>query len=84
MQQVMRPYATAGIALVGASIIAVTPLAVPPPKVEVRPVQLVDAWSDLLTDTTANLAASPAGLTCRTSRKFSMRSSPTRSASSMR
>src|SRR5277367_5762485 len=30
-------------------------MAVPPPKVEMRPVQLVDAWSDLLTDTTANL-----------------------------
>jgi hypothetical protein len=55
MQHVLRPYATAGVALVGASIIAVTPLAVPPPNVQVRPVQLVDAWSDLLTDTTANL-----------------------------
>jgi hypothetical protein len=55
MQHALRPYATAGVALVGASIIAVTPLAVPPPKVEMRPVQLVDAWSDLLTATTANL-----------------------------
>jgi hypothetical protein len=55
MQHALRPYATAGVALVGASIIAVTPLAVPPPKVETRPVQLVDAWSDLLTETTANL-----------------------------
>jgi len=55
MQHALRPYATAGVALVGASIIAVTPLAVPPPNVQVRPVQLVDAWSDLLTDTTANL-----------------------------
>jgi hypothetical protein len=55
MQNAPRPYATAGIALVGASIIAVTPLAVPPPSVQMRPVQLVDAWSDLLTDTTANL-----------------------------
>jgi hypothetical protein len=55
MQHALRPYATAGVALVGASIIAVTPLAVPSPKVEMRPVQLVDAWSDLLTDTTANL-----------------------------
>jgi hypothetical protein len=55
MQTALRPYATAGVALVGASIIAVTPLAVPPPSVQVRPVQLVDAWSDLLTDTTANL-----------------------------
>jgi hypothetical protein len=55
MQYALRPYATAGVALVGASIIAVTPLAVPPPNVQVRQVQLVDAWSDLLTDTTANL-----------------------------
>ena len=31
MQQALRPYATAGVALVGASMIAVTPLAVPPP-----------------------------------------------------
>ncbi len=55
MQQVMRPYATAGIALVGASIIAVTPVAAPLPEIAMRPVKLVDAWSDLLTDTTANL-----------------------------
>jgi hypothetical protein len=55
MQQALRPYATAGIALVGASMIAVTPLAVPPPNVQVRPVQLVDAWSELVTNTTANL-----------------------------
>jgi hypothetical protein len=55
MQHALRPYATAGVALVGASIIAVTPLAVPPPNVQARPVQLVDAWSTLLTDTTDNL-----------------------------
>jgi hypothetical protein len=55
MQQVMRPYATAGIALVGASIIAVTPIAAPLPEIQTRPVQLVDAWSDLVTETTANL-----------------------------
>ncbi len=55
MQHALRPYATAGIALVGASIIAVTPLAVPPPRVETRPVQLVDAWSELISNTTANL-----------------------------
>ena len=55
MQQVMRPYATAGIALVGASIIAVTPIVAPLPEIQTRPVQLVDAWSDLVTETTANL-----------------------------
>ena len=61
MQHVLRPYATAGVALVGASMIAVTPLVVPMPSVQTRPVQLVDAWSDLLTDTTANLQSVLAG-----------------------
>ena len=55
MQQALRPYATAGIALVGASMIAVTPMVVPPPAAQVRSVQLVDAWSDLVSATTANL-----------------------------
>jgi hypothetical protein len=55
MQHVLRPYATAGVALVGASIIAVTPVAAPPIGVQVRPVKLVDAWSDLVANTTANL-----------------------------
>jgi hypothetical protein len=44
VQQALRPHATAGLALVGASMIAVTPRVVPPPGVQVRPVQLVDAW----------------------------------------
>jgi hypothetical protein len=55
MQQTLRPYATAGVALVGASIIAVTPVAAPLPEIQARSVKLVDAWSDLLTETTANL-----------------------------
>lgn len=55
MQQALRPYATAGIALVGASMIAVTPTVLPPPVAQVRSVQLVDAWSDLISTTTANL-----------------------------
>lgn len=54
MQQALRPYATAGLALVGASMIAVTPVAAPPAAVSVRPVQLVDAWSDLFTNTADN------------------------------
>jgi hypothetical protein len=54
MQQALRPYVTAGIALVGASTIAVTPVVAPPIGVQVRPVKLVDAWSDLLTESTAN------------------------------
>jgi hypothetical protein len=55
MQYALRPYATTGIALVGASIIAVTPVVAPLPETQARSVRLVDAWSDLLTDTTANL-----------------------------
>jgi hypothetical protein len=55
MQQALRPYATAGIALVGASMIAVTPMVVPPPAPQVRSVKLVDAWSELITNTTANI-----------------------------
>lgn len=54
MQQALRPYATAGLALVGASMIAVTPVVAPPTGAVVRPVQLVDAWSDLFTETAAN------------------------------
>ena len=54
MQQALRPYVTAGIALVGASMIAVTPVVAPPIGVQVRPVKLVDAWSDLITESTAN------------------------------
>lgn len=57
MQYALRPYATAGVALVGASIIAVTPVVVPLPEVQTRSVQLVDAWADLVTDTTANLTS---------------------------
>jgi len=56
MQNSLRPYATAGVAIVGASIIAVTPMvAAPPIGVQARPVKLVDAWSDLISNTTANL-----------------------------
>src|ERR1700744_1339775 len=55
MQEALRPYATAGIALVGASMIAVTPMVVPPPTPQARSVQLVDAWSDLISTTTTNL-----------------------------
>jgi hypothetical protein len=55
MQQALRPYATAGIALVGASMIAVTPMVVPPPAPQVRSVKLVDAWSELITNTTTNI-----------------------------
>ncbi len=68
MQYALRPYATAGVALVGASIIAVTPVAAPLPELQARSVKLVDAWSDLLTDTTTNLTTSPTTPTQRPSR----------------
>jgi hypothetical protein len=42
MQQTLRPYVTAGIAIVGASLIAVTPVATPPPNVQQRALKLVD------------------------------------------
>jgi len=61
VQHVLRPYATAGVALVGASVIGVTPMVAPMPSVQTRPVQLVDAWSDLVADTTANFQNIVAG-----------------------
>ena len=54
MQHALRPYVTAGVALVGASMIAVTPVAAPPIDAQFRAVQLTDAWSDLFTETAAN------------------------------
>jgi hypothetical protein len=46
VHQALRPYATAGVALLGASLIAVTPVTAPSPgvpQVQVRAVQLLDA-----------------------------------------
>ncbi|MGA8543946.1 MAG: hypothetical protein WB785_01645 [Mycobacterium sp.] len=54
MQQALRPYVTTGIALVGASMIAVTPVAAPPIGAQVRPVRLVDAWSDFFAESATN------------------------------
>lgn len=59
---VLRPYLTAGVAVAGAGIIAITPVApvtVPAPVSgsQFHAVQLTDAWSDLFTHTTANLAS---------------------------
>lgn len=62
MQQLaLRPYITAGIAVAGAGIITVAPVApvttpVPVSGAEFHAVQLTDAWSDLFAHTTANLA----------------------------
>ena len=36
MQSALRPYATAGVALVGASVIAASPVTMPPTAIEVR------------------------------------------------
>jgi hypothetical protein len=38
MYQGIRPYVTSGIALVGASVVAVSPMTVPPPEVHVNPI----------------------------------------------
>lgn len=56
MQRATQPYVTSGIALVGASLIAVTPVTLPPPDAQVRAVQLAaDPYTDLFTNTVANL-----------------------------
>ncbi|MGV0627590.1 hypothetical protein [Mycolicibacter minnesotensis] len=66
MQQLMlRPYLTAGIAVAGAGIIAVAPIApvlpatspAPLTSAQLHTVQLANAWSDLFTNTTDNLAS---------------------------
>lgn len=62
MQRVLRPYVTTGIALVGAGVIAVTPVTAPPPEVHLPAVTLaanpvVDAYGQLLQNTWTNLQA---------------------------
>lgn len=42
----LRPYVTAGVALVGASVIAVTPVAAPPPAMQSHSIQLSAAIDD--------------------------------------
>jgi hypothetical protein len=58
MQESLRPYVTAGIAIVGASLIAVTPVTPPPPNMQQRALRLVDYTeydaSQLTTTTEAN------------------------------
>lgn len=46
MQLALRPYVTAGVALVGASVIAVTPVAPPAPALQTHAVQLSAAVQD--------------------------------------
>lgn len=40
MRLALRPYMTAGVALVGAGVIAITPVAAPPPEIQAHAVQL--------------------------------------------
>lgn len=60
---ILRPYATAGVALVGASLVAVTPVAAPPTERQtLREVELtagglsdlVQPWQDMFNTTSAN------------------------------
>lgn len=57
MQQALRPYATAGIAIVGAGLLAGPPVLAPAAAPVSRAVQLTsgDSWTDLFNDTSANL-----------------------------
>lgn len=60
MHATVRPYATAGVALVGASLVAVTPVAGPLPAlldVQAPAVHLASAWDDVLNATSANATA---------------------------
>lgn len=65
MRQALRPYVTAGIALVGAGAIAVTPISAPPPDIQVRSVELSAAVQTLASPAAPDAAAYaiPPGLT---------------------
>ena len=59
----VRPYATAGIALVGASVIAISPVAPPPPDAEISPqvrlsaaVDPITPWRNVISDADTNLS----------------------------
>ena len=59
----VRPYATAGIALVGASVIAIGPVAAPPPDAEISPqvrlsaaVDPITPWRNVISDADTNLS----------------------------
>ncbi|MFL0182179.1 outer membrane porin GjpA [Mycobacterium sp. SMC-15] len=57
-RQVLRPYATAGVALVGAGLVAVTPLSASLPTlfdVQSRAVVLTSAWDEVLNAASANV-----------------------------
>ncbi len=59
MQQALRPYATAGIVITGAGLIAVSPVAAPLPALQhaqARSVHLTAGFEDVLSQATANAA----------------------------
>ncbi|HEX2214851.1 MAG TPA: hypothetical protein VHH12_15650 [Mycobacterium sp.] len=60
MQVAVRPYLTTGVALVGAGVIAVSPIAPPVPEIEVpavhsAPVALTATYAELIDNTLSNL-----------------------------
>ena len=60
MHATLRPYATAGVALVGASLVAVTPVAAPVStalEATSPAVALTSAWDDVLNATSANVTS---------------------------
>ncbi|MGB3331676.1 MAG: outer membrane porin GjpA [Mycobacterium sp.] len=60
MRATIRPYATAGVALVGASLVAITPVSAPLPTlrdVQSPVVALTSAWDDVLDAASANVTA---------------------------
>ncbi|MGH3560512.1 MAG: hypothetical protein ACRDTN_01555 [Mycobacterium sp.] len=61
MNLTLRPYATAGVAVAGAALIAVTPVATPLPDIQVRAVQLSGSGSDLtgLADSVSQVLSDP-------------------------
>ncbi len=69
MNTAVRPYATAGIALVGASIIAVSPVAPPPPDVAISPqvrlsaaIDPITPWRDVINTAEMNVSDLAAAL----------------------
>ncbi|CAJ1510457.1 outer membrane porin GjpA [[Mycobacterium] holstebronense] len=60
MHATIRPYVTAGVALVGASLVAVTPVSAPllaVPDVQSAAVALTSAWDNVLNASSANLTS---------------------------
>ena len=60
MLATVRPYATAGVALVGASLVAITPVSAPLPalaEVQSRAVMLTSAWDEVLNAASANVTS---------------------------